>query len=123
MRLVNARHEAWRCAALLEQGIPIALVTLFPPRTYWGPPEDVRIDAIIALVPQLALPEHPSAQDRRVLEQHGADVVAQARPAAKRLVEEIDPRRVQAIADSLLVERTLDGEQIAQIYGAAGSDG
>ena len=122
MRRLNALHEAWRCAALLEQDLPIALVTLFPPRTYWGPPQEARVEAIIALVPNLALPAHPSAPDQGVLDQLGADAVRLARPIAKRLVQTIDPRRVQAIADALLIERTLDGEQVAVIYLAAGSD-
>jgi hypothetical protein len=125
MPRIDALHEAWHCAALLEEGLPIARVTLDPPRTYWGPPEDERTEAVFMLVPNLVLPWHPSAQDHGVLNRLGADVVDEARPTAEDLADAIDPRGVHSIAEALLAApaQELDGERIAHIYAEAASRG
>ncbi len=125
MQRINALHEAWHCAALLEEGQPISRVTLDPPRTNWGPPVNERTEAVFMLVPNMVLPWHPSAQDQGVLKRLGADVLDEARTTAEALVDVIDPRGVHSIVEALLAApaQELDGERVAQIYSEAVSSG
>jgi hypothetical protein len=128
---IGALHEAWHCVALLEEGQPIVRVTLDPPRTYWEPPGDDRIEAVFALVPNLALPWHPSAQDQGVLRRLDPDVVEEARPTAEAVLDLVDRRGLHSIVEALLEApaRELDGELVADIYadpvsgGARAEDG
>ena len=127
---IDALHEAWHCAALLEEGRSIVRVTLDPPRTYWDPPVNDRIEAVFALVPNLALPWHPSDQDRGVINRLGADVLDQARPTAEAVLDLVDRRGVHSIVEALLEApaHELDGEQVAHLYidavsGRAEGDG
>ncbi|MGE5226085.1 MAG: hypothetical protein ACM3OO_04345 [Planctomycetaceae bacterium] len=118
---IEALHEAWHCATLLEEGQPIERVTLDPPRTYWEPPGDERVEAVFVLVPNLALPWHPSPQDQGVLKRLDADVLDEARPTAEAVLDLVDRRGVRSIAEALLgaPARELDGEDVAQLYADA----
>jgi len=65
---INALHEAWHCAALVEEGIPVHYV--INNETHWDSP-DGRAEALINLVPNIAMPEHPSSHDFRLMDEAG----------------------------------------------------
>jgi hypothetical protein len=60
--------------------------------------EPSRIEAVFVLVPNLALPWHPSPQDQGVLERLHADVLDEARPTAEAVLDLVDRRGVRSIA-------------------------
>jgi hypothetical protein len=122
MKIINALHEAWHCAAALEKHQPVTRVDIWPnPGTIWGDRvnhPDGFIFAVITLASNIAMPQWPSEIDRWLLAEFSTpEEVERARPEADRLVGEvIDRSGVAAIARQTLASGSLSGGTATRLY-------